>query len=215
MPEAGQEEASRGVWHLFTETGSHYEVDFDAMTVRRNSGTGELRRDGEALRLLSLGDLSIGAPAEMMLEVSRDGFATLRVTSHVTALVPATSAARLCQKTSGVGSDPTVDDPDYWKRCYYAGCPSESTFLLHLRAEPDGYADLCLQHAALLARASRLVEACDCAFCRRAAVASSSRTDREIQATPRLRTWRDGPRVPGGSTNANPIGKPNGIGENG
>jgi len=95
MTEQPRSTTFSGTWHAFTETGSHYEVDLDSMTVKRNAGSTKLRRDGEEVHLWAVDELRIGLPAEMWVEVRADGLLTFRRTSVVTALVPADETCRL------------------------------------------------------------------------------------------------------------------------
>lgn len=77
-----------GVWTMFTESGTHYELDLGAMTVLRNPVAGGMRRDGEVLTLWAVSRVEVGLPATMVLDVRGNGLATIRTTSAVTALIP-------------------------------------------------------------------------------------------------------------------------------
>jgi hypothetical protein len=173
-----------GLWHVFTETGSHYEINFDRMTVRRDAGAGGLRRDGEDVPLRAVDELTVGMPAEMWIEVRTDGVLTFRRTSVVTALVPADETCLLGPMESDVAialADPApampadhlldlpwTDSSQDPSRCYSLGCDVENALLLHLGTEPDVFADLCLPHAHANALANQTTRTCDCPFCCRA-----------------------------------------------
>lgn len=53
-------------------------------------------------------------------------------------------------------------------RCFARGCDAESEVMLHMQADPDRYADLCLPHARRVAEGSELALTCDCWCCERA-----------------------------------------------
>lgn len=76
-----------GRWTVRTESGTGYLFDLDAMTVRRDSGTGALRRDDEDLVLWMLGICQVGRPAVLVLQVRTDGMQTIRTTSPVVSIV--------------------------------------------------------------------------------------------------------------------------------
>ncbi len=62
---------------------------------------------------------------------------------------------------AGIWADPTA--------CYVAGCGAENEMLLHISADPPGFADLCEPHAREAVEATlRLALTCDCWCCMRA-----------------------------------------------
>lgn len=89
----------QGMYEIITATGSIYELCLGGhSTLRRFPGAKpvhpsvdgtsiqSLRRDAEAIRLLSIEQLEVGLPAEFVLDLRGDGVATYRYTSEVTAL---------------------------------------------------------------------------------------------------------------------------------
>lgn len=84
-----------GVWQVTTET-SVYLLDLDASLATRvpDAGAGSpagvtalpiasLRRDHEQVSLIKLVSCTVGQPMCMMLDLRRDGVATLRTTTTV------------------------------------------------------------------------------------------------------------------------------------
>jgi len=71
-----------------TETGSIYLFDQGRVMRLRDGETTEsaLRRDGDWLRLLSIPLIAVGEPMRLVLQPLGEGYATLRVTSRVTAI---------------------------------------------------------------------------------------------------------------------------------
>lgn len=71
---------------VYTESGTIYEIDLEAMQVRRllQGDAGELRRDGQQMKLLSLHRVLVSHPMVMLLDLREDGVATIRTTSPVT-----------------------------------------------------------------------------------------------------------------------------------
>ncbi|GGI00148.1 hypothetical protein ACFFGR_13895 [Arthrobacter liuii] len=84
-----------GRYVVTTATGSQYELDLTARTVKRimaatapvieylDVGFAQLRRDGEPLELLMLESCSVGARARYWIQVRDDHIVTLRQTSPV------------------------------------------------------------------------------------------------------------------------------------
>lgn len=76
-----------------TET-SVYKIDFDENKVVRNPQEGlelpddvilsELRKDDEAIDLISIQEIVLGEPMIMVLDIRKDGIPTLRHTTYVT-----------------------------------------------------------------------------------------------------------------------------------
>ncbi len=87
---ASIDDEAGGAWVVFTETGSRYMVDLDARTIRRDPVAGELRADGEAVRLHQIVTCELGASAGFLVTVEA-GVITLRLTSHVTRIEVAAS----------------------------------------------------------------------------------------------------------------------------
>lgn len=56
----------------------------------------------------------------------------------------------------------TLHSPDC---CYVDGCDAENEVVLHLAAEPPGYADLCRTHALALVEGTPLTWSCECLIC--------------------------------------------------
>jgi hypothetical protein len=78
-----------GLWRVTTETGSIYLIDLDNMTVLRVPDRdvedhSDLRRDGDTLALLEIGEPAVGHCMVMVLEPLGAGDATVRRTSLVT-----------------------------------------------------------------------------------------------------------------------------------
>ena len=71
-----------------TETGSIYLFDQGRVMRLRDGETTEsaLRRDGDWLRLLSIPLIAVGEPMRLVLQPLGEGYATLRITSRVTAI---------------------------------------------------------------------------------------------------------------------------------
>lgn len=94
-----------GRYLVTTATGSQYELDLTARTVRRHmaatppivdfleAGFSQLRRDGETVELLMLETCTVGASARYWLQVRDDHIPTLRMTSPVVRIEPVTSKA--------------------------------------------------------------------------------------------------------------------------
>jgi hypothetical protein len=80
---ASIDDTAGGTWLVTTETGSRYEIDFDHRTLRRDPGTGQLRRDGQAVTLHQVVECRVGTSAGFLMCVE-PGVVTLRLTSHVT-----------------------------------------------------------------------------------------------------------------------------------
>lgn len=62
---------------------STYEIDEEAGTVTRVPMSGDLRRDAEPIPLVALGEVVVGKPMRMVLNLRGDGVHTYRVTSPV------------------------------------------------------------------------------------------------------------------------------------
>jgi integrase len=83
----------KGRYFVTTATGSQYELDLTARTVRRQiaatppiidfleAGFSQLRRDGESVELLKLNSCAVGASARYWLQNRNDHTPTLRMTS--------------------------------------------------------------------------------------------------------------------------------------
>lgn len=73
---------------IYTDTGSIYEIDPEANTVTRmhvGDESNELRRDGEAVRIIEMPEPpTVGQSLTMVLDVRGDGILTIRKTSPVT-----------------------------------------------------------------------------------------------------------------------------------
>ena len=71
-----------------TETGSIYLFDQGRVMRLRDGETTEsaLRRDGDWLQLLSIPLIAVGEPMRLVLQPLGEGYATLRITSRVTAI---------------------------------------------------------------------------------------------------------------------------------
>jgi hypothetical protein len=79
---ASIDDSASGAWLVITETGSRYAIDLDHRTLRRDPGTGRLRRDGQAVTLHQIVECRVGASAGFLICVE-PGVVTLRLTSHV------------------------------------------------------------------------------------------------------------------------------------
>lgn len=79
---ASIDDTAGGTWLVTTETGSRYELDLEHRTLRRDPGTGHLRRDGQAVSLHQIVECRVGASAGFLICVE-PGVVTLRLTSHV------------------------------------------------------------------------------------------------------------------------------------
>jgi DNA-binding IclR family transcriptional regulator len=89
-----------GRYLVTTATGSRYELDLTARTVRRqmaatspivdflDAGFSQLRRDGETVELLMLETCAVGASARYWLQVRDDHIPTLRMTLPVVRIEP-------------------------------------------------------------------------------------------------------------------------------
>lgn len=75
---------------VFTESGSTYEVDWGARTVRRlPDPRGEaMRRDEEPIPFVTMADPVVDAPLHMVLNLRGDGVVTIRTTSPVVEVQP-------------------------------------------------------------------------------------------------------------------------------
>lgn len=97
-PDSLGERLTAGCWFRYlvtTATGSQYELDLTARTIRRkvaaaaplvdslDGGFSQLRRDGETLELLMLVSCAVGTSATLWLQVRDDHIPTLRTTSPV------------------------------------------------------------------------------------------------------------------------------------
>lgn len=70
---------------VHTLSGSIHELDLEAMTYTRlRFAGGELRRDGEPLRLLDYSPYGVGMPMTLLLQVREDGMPTIRATNVIT-----------------------------------------------------------------------------------------------------------------------------------
>ena len=71
-----------------TETGSIYLFDQGRVMRLRDGETTEsaLRRDGDWLQLVSIPLVAVGEPMRLVLQPLGEGYATLRITSRVTAI---------------------------------------------------------------------------------------------------------------------------------
>ena len=149
-----------GRWKVTTESGTVYLVNLDQRTLRRQhaSGGNDLRKDASVVRLIGVLDCRVGESAAFVLAgVSDDpDVVTTRQTT------PVTSILRLpdVDVSESILADPT--------RCYADGCDKENELLMHLRDDPWGGADLCLEHARQAFRVCEVPRTCDCDFCRRA-----------------------------------------------
>lgn len=91
-----------GRYLVTTATGSQYELDLTARTVKRHmaatppiidfldAGFSRLRRDGETLELLMLESCAVGASARYWLQIRNDHIPTIRMTSPVVRIEPLT-----------------------------------------------------------------------------------------------------------------------------
>lgn len=89
-----------GRYLVTTATGSQYELDLTARTVRRRMaatppiidflevGFSQLRRDGETVELLMLESCIVGASARYWLQIRADHIPTFRMTSPVMRIEP-------------------------------------------------------------------------------------------------------------------------------
>jgi hypothetical protein len=89
-----------GRYVVTTATGSQYEFDLAARTVKRqmaatppiidflDAGFSRLRRDGETLELLMLESCAVGASARYWLQIRNDHVPSLRMTSPVVRIEP-------------------------------------------------------------------------------------------------------------------------------
>jgi hypothetical protein len=89
-----------GRYLVTTATGSRYELDLTARTVKRqmaatppiihflDAGFSQLRRDGETVKLLMLESCAVGASARYWLQIRNDPIPTLRMTSPVVRIEP-------------------------------------------------------------------------------------------------------------------------------
>lgn len=66
-----------------TTENSEYEIDEFERTVTRFPNVGGLRRDGQALPFVAIGEPTEGEPLKMVLLLRPDGVPTYRVTSPV------------------------------------------------------------------------------------------------------------------------------------
>jgi hypothetical protein len=85
----------KGRYLVTTATGSQYELDLTARTVKRqmaatppiidflDAGFSRLRRDGETLELLMLESCAVGSSARYWLQIRNDHIPTIRMTSPV------------------------------------------------------------------------------------------------------------------------------------
>lgn len=89
---ASIDDSATGAWLVITETGSRYAIDLDHRTLRRDPGTGRLRRDGQAVALHEIVECRIGASAGFLICVE-PGVVTLRLTSHVIDIAPVPSTS--------------------------------------------------------------------------------------------------------------------------
>lgn len=92
-----------GRYLVTTATGSQYELDLTARTVRRHmaatapvlsfldAGFSQLRRDGETVELLMLESCAVGASARYWLQIRADHIPTFRMTSPVIRIEPMVS----------------------------------------------------------------------------------------------------------------------------
>ena len=97
--------ADEGRYLVTTSTGSKYEVDLTARTVRRHMAAtppvvdflearySQLSRDGETVELTMLETCALSACAHYWLQVTGDHISTLRTTSPVMRIEPVTSDA--------------------------------------------------------------------------------------------------------------------------
>lgn len=93
----------KGLYLVTTATGSRYELDMTARTVKRQmaatapipdfleAGFSQLRRDGETVELLMLETCAVGASARYYLQIRVDGVPTLRMTSPIVRIEPVVS----------------------------------------------------------------------------------------------------------------------------
>jgi hypothetical protein len=89
-----------GRYLLTTATGSQYELDLTARTVKRHmaatppivefldAGFSRLRRDGETVELLMLESCAVGASARYYLQIRDDSVPTFRMTSPIVRIDP-------------------------------------------------------------------------------------------------------------------------------
>ena len=89
-----------GRYVVTTATGSQYELDLTARTVKRqmaatppivdflDAGFSRLRRDGDTVELLMLESCAIGASGRYWLQIRADHVPTLRMTSPVMRIEP-------------------------------------------------------------------------------------------------------------------------------
>jgi hypothetical protein len=73
---------------IITESGSVYVVDEDANTVTRETKAREMRRDGEAIEIISMAEPIVGVPWATVLNLRGDGVRTYRCTSPVVEVQP-------------------------------------------------------------------------------------------------------------------------------
>jgi hypothetical protein len=91
-----------GRYLVTTATGSRYELDMTARTVKRrmaatapildflDAGFSQLRRDGESIELLMIESCIVGASARYWLQIRHDHIPTFRMTSPVIRIEPVT-----------------------------------------------------------------------------------------------------------------------------
>ncbi|GAB2463124.1 hypothetical protein [Xylanimonas ulmi] len=177
-----------GLWLVTTASGSRHLIDTqdpdtaprvqrlpraDTTPVDGEFLAATLRRDSEWMPLLGAGwldsmtgergdGLRVGADAVLWLDLRGDGIPTVwRTTPVVTIEQVSERAARVLVRSA-------LPDPT---RCYVTGCDRENEVMLHLRDDPWGGADLCMEHARLAAeRVRSLIARCGCGFCERARV---------------------------------------------
>lgn len=84
----------------FFTRNSIYEVDGQTLTRIPISGT-TLRRDGESIKIIGwLTPITVGAPAEFLLDIREDGISTYRSTSTVVSIERGTVHSETDQRTA-------------------------------------------------------------------------------------------------------------------
>ena len=94
-----------GLYMFSTESGSWYELDFDASTLTRirmdDDPATALRRDGEPLLLVTIIDVTVSRPARFWVDLELPGAVqTLRSTTEVLEIIEIRATAESATSTS-------------------------------------------------------------------------------------------------------------------
>ena len=108
-----------------TETGSIYLFDQGRVMRLRDGETTEsaLRRDGDWLQLLSIPLIAVGEPMRLVLQPLGEGYATLRITSRVTAIHTGEESEK--QKMSTRKIEPGSEFPETCAYLASVGLPTD------------------------------------------------------------------------------------------